>query len=119
MSSSGFDTGAGTYDKIAHKRGGEGLDIDADTAGELPDPLSMLRFKRRITNLADSFQYILEQAVKMDPAKASMQGLGQETISRAKVSTAAQAEKTCLRQSMAPVKVSMLERKVATVAAAA
>ncbi|KAF6767643.1 hypothetical protein PSEUBRA_006208 [Kalmanozyma brasiliensis GHG001] len=33
MSSSGFDTGAGTYDKLASAKGGEGLDIDAHTAG--------------------------------------------------------------------------------------
>lgn len=32
---SGFDTGSGTYDKVAQSRGGEGLDIDAKTAGEL------------------------------------------------------------------------------------
>ncbi|SAM84930.1 uncharacterized protein UBRO_20372 [Ustilago bromivora] len=33
MSSSGFDTGAGPYDKVAQSKGGEGLDIDAQTAG--------------------------------------------------------------------------------------
>ena len=31
---SGFDTGSGSYDKVAHVRGGEGLGIDAQTAGE-------------------------------------------------------------------------------------
>lgn len=31
---SGFDTGSGTYDKVAQSQGGEGLDIDATTAGE-------------------------------------------------------------------------------------
>lgn len=30
---SGFDTGSGSYDKIAQRQGGEGLDIDAQIAG--------------------------------------------------------------------------------------
>ncbi|CDR88679.1 uncharacterized protein SPSC_05511 [Sporisorium scitamineum] len=38
MSSSGFDTGSGTYDKVASARGGEGLDIDAETAGRTSGP---------------------------------------------------------------------------------
>lgn len=33
LSSSGFDTGASPYDKVAQSKGGEGLDIDAQTAG--------------------------------------------------------------------------------------
>ncbi|KAJ1023084.1 hypothetical protein NDA16_003237 [Ustilago loliicola] len=38
MSSSGFDTGAGSYDKVAQNKGGEGLDIDAQTAGRTGAP---------------------------------------------------------------------------------
>ncbi|GAC92918.1 hypothetical protein PHSY_000477 [Pseudozyma hubeiensis SY62] len=35
---SGFDTGSGSYDKIAQSQGGEGLDIDAQTAGRNTGP---------------------------------------------------------------------------------
>ncbi|TKY89524.1 hypothetical protein EX895_001309 [Sporisorium graminicola] len=38
MSSSGFDTGQGSYDKVAGTKGGEGLNVDAETAGRTSGP---------------------------------------------------------------------------------